>query len=110
MVIKYQKSSYYEEYFVITFTTTIKDDNEPPIEKEVILDFNQVLWRFGLYTSEFIKKMKLFNAVEYDDIEYKGIMYINYLFFKKEEDILNAIDYLNSLIIMDKLNNTIQHN
>ena len=39
MIIKYQKSSIYEEY-VLTFIQTIKCGDKPPIEEEVILDFN----------------------------------------------------------------------
>lgn len=100
MIIKYQKSSIYEEYYVLTFIQTIKCGDEPPIEEEVILDFNYVLWNFGLYRSDFVEKMIPFNGLLHE-----GLIYINYLLFPTEEDVKNAIDYLNSLIIMDKLNN-----
>jgi len=43
--------------------------------------------------------------IPFNGLLHEGLIYINYLLFPTEEDAKNVIDYLNSLIIIDKLNN-----
>lgn len=109
MVIKYQKSSICEKYFVMTMDIVhinYDNTNEISTTTEEILDLNRAFWYLGLYSDDFIKKMKVFNAIEYKDVKCEELIYLNYVLFPTEEDIKNAIDYLNSLVIMDRLRDT----
>lgn len=94
MELSYKKSGVHPDYYII-------------ICNGLILDFINVNLILHINTIDFIVIMKLYNAIL---INHKGMPchsykygVIDYMFFPTELDVQNAIEHLNSIVVLKKL-------
>ena len=96
MKLSYKKSRVYPDYYIIICN-----------EQLPILDFISVNLKLHISTTDYIVIMKLYNGVliNKNGMPCHNYRYdiIDYMFFPTELDVQNAIEHLNSIVVLEKL-------
>lgn len=93
MKLHYKKSKIYPDYYIICFKDIFGEIK--------ILSFLYATSNYDISRIDFINMMRMYNGTN-TGLSY-NMKFFDYMFFPTEKDVINAIEHLESVMVINKL-------